>query len=144
MASDWKGGGIVAVKQYQDLIARQRAIALVTDIYKMSSSFPRDEMYGLTSQLRRAAVSVPTSIAEGQGRASSGEFIQFLGHARGSLFELETQVIVAHNLTYLSDAQCEALTAKISGLGRILNGLITSVQRRKETGSSHPPLATGH
>ena len=144
MASDWKGGGIVAVKQYQDLIAWQRAIALVTDIYKMSSSFPRDEMYGLTSQLRRAAVSVPTSIAEGQGRASSGEFIQFLGHARGSLFELETQVIVAHNLTYLSDAQCEALTAKISELGRILNGLITSVQRRKETGPSHQPLATGH
>ena len=134
----------MAVKQYQDLIAWQRAIALVTDIYKMSSSFPRDEMYGLTSQLRRAAVSVPSNIAEGQGRASSGEFIQFLGHARGSLFELETQVIVAHNLTYLSDAQCEALTAKISELGRILNGLITSVQRRKETGPSHQPLATGH
>ena len=127
----------MAVKQYQDLIAWQRAIALVTDIYKTSCGFPRDETYGLTSQLRRAAVSVPSNIAEGQGRASSGEFIQFLGHARGSLFEIETQVIVAHNLTYLSDAQCEALIAKISELGRILNGLITSVQRRKETSASH-------
>jgi four helix bundle protein len=127
----------VAVKQYQDLIAWQRAIALVTDVYRTSSSFPRDEMYGLTSQLRRAAVSVPSNIAEGQGRATSGEFIQFLGHARGSLFEIETQVIVAHKLTYLSDAQHELLITKISELGRILNGLITSVQRRKEANTSH-------
>jgi len=134
----------VAVKQYQDLIAWQKAIALVTDIYKASNSFPRDEMYGLTSQLRRAAVSVPSNIAEGQGRSSSGEFIQFLGHARGSLFELETQVIVAHNLSYLSNAQCDLLIAKISELGRVLSGLITSVQLRKETGASHQPLATGH
>ena len=134
----------MAVKQYQDLIAWQKAIALVTEIYKASSSFPRDEIYGLTSQLRRAAVSVPSNVAEGQGRATSGEFIQFLCHARGSLFELETQVIVAHNLNYLSDAQREELITRISELGRILNGLITSVQRRKETGASHQPLATSH
>ena len=127
----------MAVKQYQDLIAWQKAIALVTEIYKASSSFPRDEMYGLTSQLRRAAVSVPSNVAEGQGRATSGEFIQFLGHARGSLFEVETQAIVAHNLSYLSDAQCETLTANISELGRILNGLITSLQNRKKMIASH-------
>jgi four helix bundle protein len=127
----------MAVKQYQDLIAWQKAITLVTEIYKASSSFPRDEMYGLTSQLRRAAVSVTSNIAEGQGRATSGELIQFLCHARGSLFELETQVIVANNLSYVADAQREALIAKISELGRILNGLITSLQRRKRSGASH-------
>jgi four helix bundle protein len=134
----------VTIKKYQELIAWQKAIALVTEIYKASGSFPRDEIYGLTSQLRRAAVSVPSNVAEGQGRATSGEFIQFLCHARGSLFEVETQVIVAHNLSYLSDAQCETLIANISELGRILNGLITSLQNRKKMIASHQPLATGH
>ena len=134
----------MTVKKYQELIAWQKAIALVTEIYKASSGFPREEMYGLTSQLRRAAVSVPSNVAEGQGRATSGEFIQFLCHARGSLFEVETQVIVAHNLSYLSDAQCEMLIANISELGRILNGLISSLQRRKKMLASHQPLVTGH
>jgi four helix bundle protein len=134
----------MVVKQYQDLIAWQKAIALVTEIYSASNNFPRDEVYGLTSQLRRAAVSIPSNIAEGQGRATSGEFIQFLCQARGSLFEVETQVIVAHNLKYLSDAQRDALASQISELGRILNGLVTSIQRRKSSGTSHRPLATGH
>ena len=134
----------MTVKQYQDLIAWQKAIELVIEIYRASSGFRRDEMYGLTSQLRRAAVSVPSNIAEGQGRASSGEFIQFLCHAGGSLFELETQVVVAHKLSYLSDAQSAMLAGRISELGRILNGLIKSVQCRKNSGASHQPLATGH
>ena len=134
----------MAVKQYQDLIAWQKAIELVTEIYRASSGFPRDEVYGLTSQLRRAAVSVPSNIAEGQGRASSGEFIQFLCHARGSLFEVETQVVVAHKLSYLSDAQSAILIGRISELGRVLNGLIKSVQNRKASRASHQPLDTGH
>jgi four helix bundle protein len=134
----------VAVKQYQDLIACQKAIALVTEIYKASSSFPRDEMYGLTSQLRRAAVSVPSNIAEGQGRASTGEFIQFLCHARGSLFELETQITVANNLAYLSNVQRDVLIDGVSELGKILNGLITSVQSRKRAAAGHQTLATSH
>jgi four helix bundle protein len=129
----------MAVKEYKDLIAWQKAIALVTEIYRASNSFPRDEVYGLTSQLRRAAVSVPSNIAEGQGRATTGEFIQFLCHARGSLFEVETQVIVANNLDYFSDAQLEALIEKVSELGRVLNGLITSLQQRKDS-----RLATSH
>jgi four helix bundle protein len=134
----------VAVKQYQDLIAWQKAIALVTEIYKASSSFPRDEMYGLASQLRRAAVSVPSNIAEGQGRASTGEFIQFLCHARGSLFELETQITVANNLAYLSNVQRDVLIERVSELGKILNGLIASVQSRKRAGAGHQALATSH
>ncbi len=127
----------MTVKKYQDLVAWQKGIAVVTDIYEVTSHFPRHEVYGLTSQLRRSAVSVPSNIAEGQGRASTGEFIQFLCHARGSLYELETQVIVANNLAYLSNVQRDTLIQRVSELGRILNGLITSLQRRKETGASH-------
>jgi four helix bundle protein len=128
----------VAVKTYQELIAWQKGIALVTEVYEATRSFPRDEIYGLTSQLRRAAVSIPSNIAEGQGRASSGEFVQFLCHARGSLYEVETQVIVASNLKYLSQTQRDSLDEKISELGRILNGLITSIETRKKR------LATSH
>src|SRR3974390_1580167 len=83
---------------YTDLVVWQKAVELVTEIYKATSTFPREEMFGLTSQMRRSAVSVPSNIAEGQGRATKGEFIQFLAHARGSLFELETQVLIAGEL----------------------------------------------
>jgi len=134
----------MVVKKYQDLIAWQKGIALVTEVYKISADFPRDEIYGLTSQLRRAAVSVPSNIAEGQGRASTGEFIQFLCHARGSLYEVETQVIVASNLGYIQAEQLELMIERISELGRILNGLITSLQSRKKHLTSHQPLTTSH
>ena len=85
------------VKSYQDLIVWQKALSLVTEVYSMTSTFPRDEIYGLTSQLRRASVSIPSNIAEGHGRATKGEFIQFLCHARGSLCELQTQMFIAAN-----------------------------------------------
>jgi four helix bundle protein len=96
--------------------------------YAITSAFPRDEIYGLTSQLRRAAVSIPSNIAEGQGRATRGEFVQFLCHARGSLYEVETQIVVAANLGYITPDRQEPLGVRISELGRILNGLITSLQ----------------
>jgi len=137
--------GNMPVKKYQELIAWQKAIALVTKVYEMTRKFPGDEIYGLTSQLRRAAVSIPSNIAEGQGRASTGEFIQFLCHARGSLYEVETQVIVAQNLRYISDGQRDKVIDAASELGRILNGLINSVQyRKKESATGHRPLATDH
>jgi four helix bundle protein len=132
------------VKQYQDLIAWQKGITLVTAVYEITQSFPREEVYGLTSQLRRAAVSIPSNIAEGQGRATSGEFIQFLCHARGSLFEVETQIEVARQLDYLTIEQRDLIIAKISELGRILNGLITSLQDRKRRVTDHQPQATSH
>jgi four helix bundle protein len=87
---------------YQDLVAWQKAMNLVEEIYKTTRNFPKDELYGLTSQLRRAAVSIPSNIAEGQGRLTPGEFRQFLGHARGSLLETETQVLMAGRLNYIS------------------------------------------
>ncbi len=124
------------LKHYRQLIAWQKAIALVTTIYSETKSFPRDEIYGLTSQIRRAAVSVPSNIAEGQGRATRGEFLQFLGHARGSLYEVETQVVIAANLHYIEPDIRDMLSDRITELGRILNGLIASLEKRTVSTSS--------
>jgi len=88
------------IKSYRDLVVWQKAMDLVTEIYRVSREFPKDEIFGLTGQMRRAAVSVPSNIAEGYGKSSRKEYIFFLTHARGSLLELETQILIAGNLTY--------------------------------------------
>ena len=119
------------VNRYQDLIAWQKAIALVKNVYEATSGFPQKETFGLTSQMRRSAVSIPSNIAEGQGRATRGEFHQFLGHARGSLYELETQLVIASELQYLSAEQCDCLLRDGRELGRILNALISSVSKQQ-------------
>jgi four helix bundle protein len=85
---------------YRELIVWQEATAMVTEIYGATQGFPREEMFGLTSQLRRSAVSVASNIAEGQGRLSRGEFRQFLRQARGSLIEMETQLVIAETWTF--------------------------------------------
>jgi four helix bundle protein len=113
---------------YKDLVAWQKAMALVTEVYRATSAFPREEVYGLTSQLRRAAVSIPSNLAEGQGRQSTGEFRQFVGQARGSLLELETQLLIAQNLEFLSPQQAERLLVRTAELGRMLNGLLQSLR----------------
>ena len=100
------------ISSYRSLVVWQKAVDLVTDVYAATSVFPRHELFGLTSQLRRCAVSVPSNIAEGQGRATKGEFIQFLCHARGSLFELETQLHIACKLGYLSVEGSQSLEVK--------------------------------
>jgi four helix bundle protein len=115
------------ISSYRDLVVWQKAVELVTAIYAATSSFPKHEIFGLTSQLRRCSVSVPSNIAEGQGRATKGEFIQFLSHARGSLFELETQVCIATKLGYLSPENSRILEKQAEEVARILNGLLTSL-----------------
>src|SRR5664279_26000 len=115
------------VRSYRELVVWQKAVALVTDVYSITKGFPRDEIYGLTSQLRRSAVSIPSNIAEGQGRTTKGEFIQFLCHARGSLFELETQIIIAKELSYIAPEIHGRVTEQITEVARILNGLLTSL-----------------
>src|ERR1700693_5184311 len=97
------------VQSYRELIVWRKSMALVKDVYLCTQDFPKSELYGLTSQLRRAAVSIPSNIAEGQGRFSKGEFKQFLGHARGSLLELETQIFIARNLGYFSPERSTSL-----------------------------------
>jgi four helix bundle protein len=114
-------------RSYKDLVAWQRAMEMVTKIYRATASFPKEEHFGLTSQLRRAAVSIPSNIAEGQGRLSHKDFRHFLGQARGSLMEVETQLQIARNLAYLNDSEAEALLEACAEVGRILNGLITSM-----------------
>lgn len=109
---------------YEDLKAWQVAMELILDIYRATRSFPEGEKYGLTSQIRRAAVSVASNIAEGKGRASDKELLQFLNHARGSLYEVQTQLAIAERLGYLNDKQNRALALNAAEAGRLLNGLI--------------------
>ena len=114
---------------YRDLKAWQKAMELVTAVYASTQKFPKEETYGLTSQMRRAAVSIPSNIAEGQGRRLENDFRHFLRNARGSLLELETQVFIAGNLRYLPQPDVEMLLAMSAEVGRILNGLIASIQK---------------
>jgi four helix bundle protein len=103
-------------------------MVFVLDIYPCTQAFPKIETYGLTCQLRRAAVSVPSNIAEGQARLSTGEFKHFLGNARGSLVEVETQIQIARDLGYLEPQTSENILASAAEVGRILNGLIASLK----------------
>lgn len=112
---------------YKDLVAWQKAMELVTEVYRCTDGFPKEEIYGLTSQIRRAAVSIPANIAEGQGRLTPGEFRQFLGYARGSLLELETLITVAANLNYLDREKLTSLSARSAEVGKLLNGLLNSI-----------------
>src|SRR5690348_7662243 len=111
---------------YRDLVVWQKAVHFVTQIYRLTVSFPDNERYGLVSQLRRAAVSIPSNIAEGQGRLTEGEFRQFLGHARGSLLEVETQLFIAQELGFLNSVRFSAIEERSREIGRLLNGLIGS------------------
>lgn len=115
-------------QSYREMIAWQKAINFVMDIYGATKTFPRDEVYGLATQLRRAAVAIPTNIAEGQARFSGSEFFHFLGRARGSLVEVETHVMIAQNLAYFTPEHGQELFNKAAELGKILNGLIGAIR----------------
>jgi four helix bundle protein len=117
----------VAVKNYRDLIAWQKAMDLVEAVYRATRAFPADERFGLSSQLRRAIVSVPSNIAEGQGRRSSKEFAHFLSLAHGSLREAETQMLIAERLSYLPESDAHALLERSSEVGRLITGLANSL-----------------
>lgn len=115
-------------QSYRDLLAWQKAMDLVISVYKTTQSFPRDEVYGLASQLRRTAVAVPTNIAEGQARYSPNDFFYFLGRARGALVEVETQLILAQRLGYVADEDARQLLDHCAEVGKILNGLISAIR----------------
>jgi four helix bundle protein len=119
---------------YRNLIAWQKAKRLALDVYRCTRKFPRDEIYGLTSQMRRAAVSVPSNIAEGKGRHSHKDLVHFLYHARGSLLELETQISIARDLEYIDQPAFEILESETEEVGRILNGLINRFQVSTQKG----------
>lgn len=117
-------------RRYQDLVAWQKAMDLVTNCYKFTEKFPNSEIYGLTNQLRRAAVSIPANIAEGQGRQSDAEFLRFLFIAYGSLTELETHIQIANRLNFCNQQETDKLLEQTAEVGRVLNGLI-SFQEKK-------------
>jgi four helix bundle protein len=125
-----KGLGYEPPLQGRDRLAEAKLLA--GDICGTTETFPKNEIYGLTSQMRRAAVSVVSNIAEGQGRLTKGEFQQCLGHPRGSLLELETQLAIAVDLHYVSSDQSTQLEGKTSEVRRLLNGLIDSLRGRSK------------
>jgi len=114
---------------YRELTVWQKAMTLVRDVYLQTRGFPKEELYGLAQQMRRSAVSVPSNIAEGQGRLSKQEFKQFLGLARGSLLELETQELIAADLNYVERDKADAIVERTKDVLRMLNALMDSLDR---------------
>jgi four helix bundle protein len=119
----------VASQDFRDLELWKQGIGLVKQLYLLTASFPSDERYGLTSQIRRAAVSVPANVAEGQSRLHRGDFVHHLSIARGSLAELETHIIIAESLGFLSADQTGPVVKAIHDLRRMTHGLIASLSR---------------
>jgi four helix bundle protein len=113
---------------FRDLVAWQKAMVLATDVYRATDSFPARELYGLTNQVRRAAVAVPSDIAEGKGRLSKKEYVQMLYRARGSSFEVQTQLEISRNVGLLEPDTFADLSAKAAEVGRVINGLIRKVR----------------
>ena len=111
-------------RHYRDLLVWQKAMQLARNVYSHTTGFPKSEVFGITSQMRRASLSRPSNIAEGHGRLSDGSFRVFLAHARGSLYELETQIELARDLTYLQADHAKELLEQCQEIGRMLNGLI--------------------
>ena len=118
---------------YRDLIVWQRAKTLAVSVYRATEPFPKSELYGLTSQMRRAGISVASNIAEGQGRTTPGEFVQFLGHARGSLLELQTQAEVAIELEFLTRNSGADLLRDCGEVLFLLNRLMNSLTGKSKT-----------
>jgi four helix bundle protein len=115
------------VKNYRDLLVWQKAMEFVTEIYHHTKSFPGEERYGLTLQLRRSSVSLPSNMAEGYGRNSTQDYIRFLRIANGSLFELQTQLKIARNLKFLSEESFSLLFELSREIERMLSSLIRKI-----------------
>ena len=120
------------MKTHRDLDVWKKSVSLVTLIYDITKGFPKEEIYGLTNQIRRAAVSVPSNIAEGSARQGNKEFVQFLYISLGSLTELETQLIIAKNLHFLSEENFESLMSKQKEIGKMLIGLIRYIKKNRD------------
>jgi four helix bundle protein len=121
-------GNPVAVRSYRELLAWQRAMDMVIAVYKCTRQFPKEELYGLTNQLRRAAVSVPSNIAEGQGRGVGAEFRHHLRISQGSLQEVETQIMLANRLEYLDEEDAEDALRLADEVGRLMRRLHESIR----------------
>jgi len=128
----------MTVKNYRELIVWQRAMEIVEMVYTLTKEFPNDERFGLTSQVRRAAVSIPSNIAEGQARDSTAEFLRFLSIAQGSRAEVETQLLIASQLGYATRESIEPVLDKLEEVKRMTYSL------KKKLSPSHSSLPTSH
>ncbi|HVT98956.1 MAG TPA: four helix bundle protein [Acidobacteriaceae bacterium] len=120
-------------RHFRDLLVWQKSMALAAEIYALTERFPRREIFGLSAQMRRSAVSVPSNIAEGHGRLSDRNLAVFLGHARGSLFELECQTGLARQLSFADAGSARKIVADINEVARMLNALLSKVQPNAAT-----------
>jgi four helix bundle protein len=118
----------VPTNSYQKLVVWQKAIEFVECVYGATRGWPKDEVYGLTNQIRRAAVSIPANIAEGQGRGGTREPLHFATIANGSLYEVETHLVIARRLQYLDTATYDTLSSQVSEVGRLLHGLMRGLR----------------
>jgi four helix bundle protein len=125
-------GGLMGIQSFKDLDVWQVAINLVEHCYRVTRDFPKDELYGLTPQIRRASVSIPANIAEGYGREQTGSFVQFLRTAQGSTRELETHLTIAKRLTMISDDTSLQLQSECERISKMLRALIRSLEQRKD------------
>ncbi len=122
----------MAGKNYQDLIVWQKSMDFVEAVYRATAGFPKEELYGLVSQLRRCSVSIPSNIAEGQGRGSDPDFARLLWIAHGSVREAETQLIISGRLGFLEKMDMERLLRDASEIGRLITGLRKSISSEQE------------
>lgn len=118
------------MRTHKDLDVWKLSIDFVTEIYALTARFPKEEQFGLTNQIRRASISVPSNIAEGAGRRSDKEFLQFLYISLGSIQEVDTQILISLNLNYLTKSEYEILLTKLDQISKMLSGLIKSVKER--------------
>lgn len=121
----------MSIQSHRDLIGWQKSVELAVSLYPLTESFPAAEKFGLVSQIRRAGVSVPSNIAEGFGRGKTDDYLRFLRVARGSLFEIDTQLLIAHRLGYVNEQEFRDKIDQIQECGRILAGLIKSIENTK-------------
>jgi four helix bundle protein len=119
------------MKNYRELMVWQKSMTLVTGIYKLTDKFPKEEIYGLTAQIRRCAISIPSNIAEGYGRKSTQDYLRFLNIANGSLYELQTQLEIAFNLSYLAKNDFEFVFESSREIERMLSSLISKIESSK-------------
>jgi four helix bundle protein len=117
---------------FTNLLVWQKAMLLVTDVYAITATFPKEEIYGLVSQLRRAVVSIPSNIAEGQGRRFQAEVTQFLTHERGSIQEVQTQIMTAEMLEFISQSAADELLSLTYEVSRMINGLLSAQSKLRE------------
>jgi four helix bundle protein len=124
---------------HKDLILWQKAMVLATDVHRLTAKLPKHEIFGLTSQMRRSAVSIPSNVAEGAARRTTRDFIGFLHIARGSFAELETQLLLSRRIGYIDRSDLEPIMASMDEVGRLLNAVISGLKRRLKLASPLSP-----